>query len=159
MKNKTFSISAIALAVAFWFFDASVHYFIYGEPEFEYIPSDNNELWMRIVIVVLLVSFGIFSDYVANKIMYKNKQLEVVRAYSALIDASQISLNNLVVQMQLFKREALRSKGFDRNVIELYENAINGATELANTFANIKDVSEQGTTTVGKRETGNNNRL
>ena len=159
MKKKIFSISASVLALVFWFFDSSVHYYMFDEPEFEIIPGDPNELWMRIVIVVLLVSFGIFSDCVANKIMYKNKQLEVVRAYSALIDASQISLNNLVVQMQLFKREALRSKDFDRNVIELYENAINGATELANTFANIKDVSEQGTTTVGKRETGNNNRL
>ena len=45
LKNKVFTIVAIAIATLFWFFDASVHYFVYGEPEFQTFPDDINELW------------------------------------------------------------------------------------------------------------------
>lgn len=76
MKNRTFSIAAFFIAFIFWFFDASIHYFVYREPQFELIPNDFNELWMRIVIVLLLIIFGIFADYYSRKLLISQKQLE-----------------------------------------------------------------------------------
>ena len=143
MKNKMFTIAACVTALVFWFFDSTVHHFLYKEPEFEFIPDDFNELWMRAVIVLLIMLFGIFSDYFINKIMYKEKQLEVVYVYNAMIYASHHILNNLLNQMRLFRMEALRSKDFDRDVINLYDNAIKEASDLMDTLSKVKDASEE----------------
>lgn len=143
MKNKMFTIAACVTALVFWFFDSTVHHFLYKEPEFEFIPNDFNELWMRAVIVLLIMLFGIFSDYFINKIMYKEKQLEVVYVYNAMIYASHHILNNLLNQMRLFRMEALRSKDFDQDVINLYDNAIKEASDLMDTLSKVKDASEE----------------
>ena len=107
------------------------------------IPEDFNELWMRTVIVLLIMLFGIFSDYFINKIMLKEKQLEVVYVYNAMIYASYHILNNLLNQMRLFKMEALRSKDFDRDVIALYDNTIKEASDLMDALSKVKDASEE----------------
>ena len=143
MKKKLFTIAAFLMAVVFWFFDSFIHHFLYKEPEFHIIPDDFNELWMRAVIVILIMLFGIFSDYFINRIMFKEKQLEVVYVYSAMIYASHHILNNLLNQMRLFKMEALRSRDFDRDVINLYENAIKEASDLMDTLSKVKDASEE----------------
>lgn len=143
MKNKMFTIAACVTALVFWFFDSTVHYFLYKEPEFHIIPDDFNELWMRAVIVLLIMLFGMFSDYFINRIMLKEKQLEVVYVYSAMIYASHHILNNLLNQMRLFKMEALRSKDFDQGVIKLYDNAIKEASDLMDTLSKVKDASEE----------------
>jgi signal transduction histidine kinase len=54
---------AVPVALMSWFFDSFIHYFWYGELEFEIIPSDANELWMRSTIFLLLAAFGLFADY------------------------------------------------------------------------------------------------
>ena len=143
MKQKMFTIAAFLMALVFWFFDSSIHHFLYKEPEFHLIPDDFNELWMRIIIVSLIMLFGIFADYFTNKIMFKKKQLEVVYVYSSMIYASHHILNNLLSQMQLFKLEALKSKDFDRDVIDLYDNAIKEASNLIDTLSKVKDVSTE----------------
>jgi glutaredoxin len=143
MKKKLFTIAAFLMAVVFWFFDSFIHHFLYKEPDFHIIPEDFNELWMRTVIVLLIMLFGIFSDYFINKIMFKEKQLEVVYVYNAMIFASHHILNNLLNQMRLFKMEALRSKDFDQDVIDLYDNAIKEATDLMDTLSKVKDASEE----------------
>lgn len=133
-----FTIAAIAMALVFWFFDSLVHYFIYLEPHFEIVPNDFNELWMRIVIVILVVFFGIFADFFTQKIMFKQKQLEVAGIYSSLIHTSSDILDNLLLQMQLFKVEALKSKDFDRDVIKYYDSAIEQASDLITTLSKVE---------------------
>lgn len=58
-----FFILAVPVALLSWFFDSFIHYFWYGELEFEIIPSDANDLWMRSTIFLLLAAFGLFADY------------------------------------------------------------------------------------------------
>lgn len=141
MINKMFTIASFVIAIIFWFFESSIHYFIHEEPQFEIIPNDLNEIWMRVVIVLLIILFGILSDSITHKIIYK--QLEVVRVYDSMIHTSNNILNNLLNQMQLFKDEALKSKDFDRDVIKLYDNSLKQASDLVDTFSNIKDMSQQ----------------
>ena len=146
MKKKLFTIAAFLMAVVFWFFDSFIHHFLYKEPEFHFIPDDFNELWMRTVIVLLIMLFGVFSDYFTNRIMLKEKQLEVVHVYNAVIYASRGILNNLLNQMQLFKIEALKSNDFDRDVINLYDNAIKETSELIDTLTRVEALSEENIT-------------
>jgi uncharacterized membrane protein len=138
MKKKMFTTAGVVLALVFWFFDAVVHHFIYGEPEFEYIPSDFNELWMRLVIVILIVLFGIFADYFTNKIMFKQKQLEMAQIYGALIHTSHDILDNLLLQMELFKTEATKSQDFDREIIRYYDNSIAQLSDLVTTLSKVE---------------------
>lgn len=50
---------SIVLALAFWLLDSCIHYFLYREPTFQIIPQDSNELWMRVLICLLIVSLGV----------------------------------------------------------------------------------------------------
>ena len=143
MKNKMLTIAAGLLATGFWFFDSIVHYFIYAEPSFEFIPSDFNELWMRVVIVLLIFLLGIFGDYFTYSILIRDKQLEVARTYNGMIQASLHILVNLLNQMHLFKLEAQKRKDFDREVIKLYDNAIDEASNLVDTLSRLHDVTER----------------
>ena len=142
MKKKIFTIIAFTLALIFWFFDSSVHYFLYKEPQFELIPGEFDELWMRTIIVLLIIFFGIFSDYFTNSIMYKKKQLEIAHVYNGVLNTSCQILNNLLNQMQLFKLEALKSKDFDQEVIKYYDNAIKEASDLIDTLSRVEDITE-----------------
>lgn len=74
MKMKHYFLKlAIPLAISFWFFDSFIHYFFYDELKFEVIPTDGNDLWMRISIFMLLALFGLFADYASRKRTEKNK--------------------------------------------------------------------------------------
>ena len=143
MKNRMFSIVAFIIAFVFWFFDASIHYFVYGEPQFELIPDDFNELWMRIVITLLIILFGIFADYFSRKLLITQQQLEASRIYTSMIHATHHILNNLLNQMQFFKIEALKSKDFDQEVLTLYDNAINEASELIERLSQVENITEE----------------
>lgn len=138
-----FSIVAFIIAFVFWFFDASIHYFVYGEPQFELIPDDFNELWMRIVIIILIILFGIFADYFSRKLLITQKQLEASRIYSSMINATHHILNNLLNQMQFFKIEAQKSKDFDQEVLTLYDDAINEASELIERLSKVENITEE----------------
>lgn len=71
-KRHYFLKYAIPLALLFWIFDSMVHYFWYGDPEFELIPSNTNDLWMRRSVIFLLIAFGLFADYQSRKSITRN---------------------------------------------------------------------------------------
>jgi len=139
-KIKYFIVSS-TIALMFWFFDTSIHYFVYGEPHFELIPSNTNEFWMRLVIIVLIISFGSYADYSTQKLLIKEKQLEANRIYNSMIYASHHILNNLLNQMQLFKMEAMKSNDFDKEIIRLYDNAIDEATSLIDELSQVENIT------------------
>ena len=73
IKNSHYFLKfAVPLALASWFLDSAIHYFWYNELEFEIIPSDSNELWMRTSIFILLAAFGLFADFTSRKLIEKN---------------------------------------------------------------------------------------
>jgi len=93
------------------------------------------------VDAILIISFGIYADYSTRRLLIKEKQLEATRIYDSMIYASQHILNNLLNQMQLFRMEALRSNDFDRGIIELYDNAIDEATDLIQRLSQVKSIT------------------
>ena len=142
MQNKIFTAAAFLISLVFWFFDASMHYFVYNEAQFEFIPHDFDELWMRLVIVILILLLGIFADYFSNKITTKQKQLEAARIYNSMSSAGRHILNNLLNEMQLFKMEALKCKNFDADVLKMYDTSINEASDLIKRLSQVEDITE-----------------
>ena len=123
MKNKHFFLKvAIPFAFSYWMLDSLIHYFIYGELEFEIFPADIDELWMRLVIFVLLITFGLFADYHTNKIYLKN--LEKDEVYKTMLGATNHILNNFLQKMVFFLGAANESKDIDKKRIETYEGVI-----------------------------------
>lgn len=72
MRNHFYLIFATLIALSFWLLESIVHYFGFDEMEFIFLPSDNNELWMRTALVILLVSFGFYADRTSKKIIKAN---------------------------------------------------------------------------------------
>jgi len=143
MKKIRYSIVAFVIAFMFWFFDASIHYFVYGESQFEYFPGDFNELWMRVVIIILLLILGIYADISAKKLLIKEKQLEAARIYNSMIYASRHILNNLLNQMQLIKMEALKCNEFDRETINIYDRSFVEATNLIQKLSEVENITDE----------------
>jgi signal transduction histidine kinase len=67
---------SVAFATAFWLFDSSLHHFVYKEPSFQLIPTEPNELWMRTMIVVLLVGFGIYAHLLFSRLATTQEEVK-----------------------------------------------------------------------------------
>ncbi|NNC64218.1 MAG: hypothetical protein HKN84_05500 [Gammaproteobacteria bacterium] len=128
-------MSAILIAALFWLSDSAVHYFAYGEAELEFIPSDVNELWMRSLIVILVVSFGAFADY--------RKRIDNHDVYSAMLNATHHILRNFLQKMLLFREEAENSKDFDQNVLAAYDEMIRETTAQIRNLEDIREPSRE----------------
>ena len=59
LHPRTIVRLSIVLALVFWLLDSCIHYFLYREPVFQIIPQDLNELWMRVLVCLLIVSLGV----------------------------------------------------------------------------------------------------
>lgn len=141
MKKYLFTILAIILAVVFWYFESSVHYLVYGEPEFEILPQDFDELWMRTTIVALIMLFGVYADYSSARLVDKEKQVEALKIYNSMMMATHHILNNLVNQLQLFKIEAMRCGDFDADILKHYDVVIHEAGDLIKKLSHIEHVT------------------
>lgn len=142
MKKKHFFLRlSIPFALSFWLFDSVIHYFGYGEFEFELIPSDFNELWMRCIILILLVAFGFFADYHTNKL--SKKDVEKYDVYIAMLCATHHILNNFLNNMVLFRNEAEDSKDFDRDILKLYGQVIDDTITQIEKLENIQEPNKE----------------
>ncbi len=142
MKNRVFTIIACIIAFLIWSAESALHYFVYNEPQFEFFPDAAHELVMRSVIVILIVLFGIFADSFSRNMLVKQQQTEAARIYRSMLSATHHILNNLLHQMELFKMEALNSKDFDQDIIKLYDQVVNEASDLVKRLSDVENITE-----------------
>ncbi len=132
-RNRLTWIS-IFVAIVFWFFESAVHFFIFGEPTFEVLPSEIDEIWMRSVIIVLIVTIGVLADR-----QNKSDRLDV---YRSMLGATHHILNNFLQKMMRIRHAAEDSKDFDKYVLELYDQIIDDTTEQIRKLDNIANPSK-----------------
>ena len=143
MKKRIFAISALFIALLFWCFDSFIHFLTEDGARFELIPQDFSELWMRAIIVVLILILGMVADYFTNEILFREKQLEVARVYNGVIHASCGILGNLLKELELFKQEAQKCKGFDDGTLKLFHNTIGEVSLLIDRLTAIEDITDR----------------
>lgn len=131
-KKHLYLFVSIPVALSFWVADSLIHFLGYGEVDFELIPSDVNELWMRSVILVLLVLFGIGADFHTNSLIKKNDEKYAV--YRSMLRASHHILNNFLQGSKLFQMEANESKDFDESILKQFDELI------ADVAAQVRDL-------------------
>jgi len=141
MKKKHFFLKlAIPFALLYWIFESAIHYFVFDKHGFEFIPHDLNELWMRGIIFLFLIAFGIFADYHTNKII--NKDNEKYDVYQSMLYATQHILNNFLQRMLIFKEVAEESSYIDKETLEQYDQIISDTTTQINNLKNIQNPSK-----------------
>ena len=83
MSYKKYSIVFIGIAVAviFWFIETLAHSLIFDKSSFSHhlIPHDLNELWMRSLIFLSIIVFGIYANLQLLKIEKINKDKEKIQ--------------------------------------------------------------------------------
>lgn len=141
MKSSSFTYKAILVSFLYWVADSMIHKLIYLEEEFEFIPAEINELWMRVVIVILLVCFGIYADKHTKTMLEKEKEKHII--FRATIYSTEHILNNLMNQMVYFKMIADKKNVFDSEDNELYENAIKKGKELVARLSSVEKLTEE----------------
>lgn len=139
MERHKFTVLGIGLSVFYWFAESAIHRFVYAEAFFEALPSDENELWMRLVIIVLIVSFGVFADNRARKI--KATEREKHEVYVATVRSTQHILNNLMNQMQLAFLDLDKEHALDAQTRQLLERSIREGKEQVERLSSVDDIS------------------
>ena len=145
-KNNFFLKTSFFFIVAFWLIDSVIHFFVYNEVQFELIPSETNELWMRCIIVFLLVTFSIFADSQMKKTAKKEQEKKEI--YISMLNANQHILNNFLQAMMLFRAAADKSDDIDEEIITLYDQTIEKTIAQIN---NLHDIQEPNKKTIEER--------
>lgn len=141
MERYKFSILGLGLALFYWFAESGVHRFIYAEELFELVPSDVNELWMRLFIIVLMVAFGFFADDRARRI--KAKEREKRDVYVATVRSTQHILNNLMNQLQLAFLDLEKEHCLESETRKLLEQSIREGKAQVERLSTVTEITSE----------------
>jgi hypothetical protein len=141
MQKRRFTILGVALALFYWIAESLIHRFIYFDEVFEIMPSDRNELWMRIVVVVLFVGFGTFADNRARKI--RKTEAEKHEVFQATVRSSQHILNNLLNQMQLALYDSDGRPGLESETRELLSRSIREGKQQVECLSSVTEMDSK----------------
>jgi hypothetical protein len=119
----------------FWLADSFIHRFIYKEETFELVPADVDELWMRILIIVLLIIIGLVGDSRANRIAAIEREKREI--FLATVSSTQHVLNNLLNQMQLVFLEAGKTHKLSDETRKLLEQSIKEGKEQIDNLTSV----------------------
>ena len=139
-RNK-FTVLGIVLALFYWFAESVIHRFVYAEEFFEVVPSDLNELLMRLLIIVLIVSFGLFADNRARKIRDSEQDKHAV--FIATVRSTQHILNNLLNQLQLVFFDLEKEHCLESETRTLLEKSIREGKEQVERLSAVSDISSE----------------
>jgi hypothetical protein len=122
MRHGKFATLAVILSFVFWLTDSTIHKFIYSEEAYELIPSDFNELWMRALIIVLIVSFGLIADDLTTKIDVARRDKHKI--FGITVRYAEYELNNLAYLLELAFPESDKTHDLDHECRKILEQSI-----------------------------------
>lgn len=129
------------MALLYWFAESVIHRFVYAEEFFEVVPSDVNEFWMRLLIIVLIIGFGFFADNRASKI--KRTEREKHQVYVATVRSTQHILNNLMNQMQLAFLDLEKEHCLESETKKLLERSIRESKQQVERLSSVSNISSE----------------
>jgi len=86
LQRLGFDKLAILVAVLFWFLEAFLHAFVFGEKSFfsNLLSTDPNELWMRLLISIVIIGFGFYAQRAI--VQQQNMQEEIRKKGTRLLE-------------------------------------------------------------------------
>ncbi|NCF25263.1 MAG: hypothetical protein GWP60_12045 [Gammaproteobacteria bacterium] len=139
MDRYKFTLLGIGLAVVYWFAESVIHRFVYADEFLEVVPSDINEFWMRLSMVLLIVAFGAFADNRARRIAASEREKREV--FIATVRSTQHILNNLMNQLQLMFFDLEKEHCLESETRKLLERSIREGKEQVERLSSVSDIS------------------
>lgn len=140
MINHRFKILGTFCAGIYWISDSLIHKVIYGEGEFEFLPSDLNELWMRIIIISLIFLLGSYADYYTKKVLQLAEEKKII--FYETVNATKYIMQNFIIEMLPFKIEVMKNVQRDDGVLNRYNQLIRQTSEQIKKLESITEVTK-----------------
>jgi len=141
MQHHKFKIASLLFAGGFWLMESLIHLLFFHAARYELLPRDPNEIWMRMVLVLLLLTCGVYVDH--HMEMKRRKEQEKTDIYEAMIYSTHNILNNFLNQMQLMKMAAKRCDGFDPRALILFDEIVEEAVTLIDRLSHVSNLTRE----------------
>lgn len=140
--TKPVLLFSIALAVLLWIGESLFHYLVFdpGHP-FEIIPSDQNELWMRLVICAMIVVFGGYIQRQANK--KRAIQEEKLRTLRATMHTVEDRVGNTLLSIKYLLNDAENNQCINLQLSNDIHKLIDNTMQQLREIRNLNVVSEK----------------
>ena len=91
--------AALVAALLFWPLEAAIHVHVFGTGSFigQLFSPDINEFWMRVIIALLVVAFGIYGQVMLNR---EIDHLDRVEEINRQLQASQEQRDELIQELE-----------------------------------------------------------
>ena len=141
MKDHKFTIIITFVAAVYWVLESLIHRFAFLDSyRAAFLPTDGNELWMRLSIVVLIIVFGIYADIQIGKLLAKKRETQDV--FIATMSSTQHILNNLLNQMQLALFDSDGNASMDDETRMKIKQALVEGKEQVTRLSSITEIDE-----------------
>jgi len=141
MKNHKFTIIITFVAAVYWAFESLIHHFIFLDSyRAAFLPTDGNELWMRLGIVVLIIVFGVYVDIQTGKLLAKEREKKEV--FFATVSSTQHILNNLLNQMQIALFGSGGSASMDDETKKMFKQALVEGKNQVTRLSSVTEIDE-----------------
>lgn len=138
---KPVLLFSIALSILLWIGESLFHYLVFnpGQP-FEIVPSDNNELWMRLVICGVIIIFG---GYI-QRLTLKKRALEEakLRTLKATMHTVEDSVGNNLLSIKYLLLDAEKQHHINLQTSKDMLNLIDDTMSQLREIRNLEVVSE-----------------
>jgi hypothetical protein len=131
---------ALAVATLYWIAESMVHRFVFEEEAFELIPLNFNELWMRVLIVVLMICFGVFGDAWSRRLVAKEDEKRQI--FIATVSSTQHILNNLLNQIQVVFLKMDDEYRVDAETRDMLKQSLRDAQKQVQKLSAVADLDE-----------------
>jgi hypothetical protein len=131
---------ALAVATLYWIAESMVHRFVFEEEAFELIPLNFNELWMRVLIVVLMICFGVFGDAWSRRLVAKEDEKRQI--FIATVSSTQHILNNLLNQIQVVFLKMDDEYRVDAETRDMLKQSLRDAQVQVQKLSAVADLDE-----------------
>ena len=140
MKNRRMIILAIIVAALYWTAESIIHRFVFDEEMFELLPSNFNELWMRVIIVVLMICFGIFGDAWSRRLVAKEDEKRQI--FIATVSSTQHILNNLLNQIHVVFLKMDDEYRVDAETRDMLKQSLRDAQAQVQKLSSVRELDE-----------------
>ena len=129
------------MAALYWFVESLIHKHIFEELPFELIPSDINELQMRVVIGTTFVCFGLYADK-KTKVL-RAKEEEERRIFRATVHSAQLIIDKLLHNIRTGLNEIYKTKMLDAKTTQFLRESMIEAEKLEAKLVSITEINEE----------------
>lgn len=145
---------AVMVAAIFWMTESLIHFTAGSDERFEVIPTDLNEFCMRTFIVVLIIGFGFYVDYLTKRHIAELEKRK--DQYKETIKETREQFIEFLVESENFELVARKLEGMDKEALNRYQDKISAIKKQLMKLESAGDITAQYKISSFRTDTGKN---